>query len=51
MRRVLSRSGFRLIKDESIFTIGRALFGERARAMRIMKHQRVATAERGGATG
>lgn len=48
MRKLLSRSGFRVVKDEDIFTIGRTLFGELARAMRVMKHQRVTTAERVG---
>jgi O-methyltransferase involved in polyketide biosynthesis len=46
MRELLSRSGFRVVEDDDIFGIGRRLLGERARPMRIMKHQRVATAKR-----
>jgi methyltransferase (TIGR00027 family) len=46
MREVLSRFGFRVIKDEDVCTIGRTLASDLATSTRAMRHLRIVSAER-----
>lgn len=46
MREVLLRFGFRVIKDEDVCTIGRALASDLATSTRAMRHLRIVSAER-----
>lgn len=46
MRALLDRRGFRVIRDEDLVSIGAGLSPDLARATRVMKHLRVATADR-----
>jgi len=46
MRSVLAKYGFAVVRDETIATIGAALSPQLAKATKVMKHLRVATADK-----
>jgi methyltransferase (TIGR00027 family) len=46
MRALLAKHGFGVVEDEDLPTIGATLSADLARATRVVKHQRIATADR-----
>jgi hypothetical protein len=46
MRRLLDDHGFRVLRDEGLPAVGARVSPSVARATRVMKHMRVAVAER-----